>query len=128
MNEVKNELRQCLAQVSSQDTWLKDHPASFEFFGGQWVPNGLEQDHPFAKLVSSHYQELVNKPITIEASPWGTDAGLLGKVGGIPALVIGPGETRVAHYPNEFIDLSTMILASKLFARTILDWCEVSSN
>jgi acetylornithine deacetylase len=128
MNEVKNELRQCLAQVSSQDTWLKDHPASVEFFGGQWVPNGLEQDHPFAKLVSSHYQELVNKPITIEASPWGTDAGLLGKVGGIPALVIGPGETRVAHYPNEFIDLSTMILASKLFARTILDWCEVSPN
>ena len=37
--------------------------------------------------------------------------------------MIGPGETKVAHYPDEFIEIDEMVKASKVFARTILDWC-----
>ncbi|MEK6781912.1 MAG: peptidase [Bacteroidota bacterium] len=124
MSEVKNQLTNCLKEVSQQDEWLRDHPARLEFFGAQWVPNFVESDHPFVNLLAANYTSVYKKEITIEAAPWGTDGGLLGKVGGIPTLIIGPGETRVAHYPNEFIDLTEMITASKLFANTIVDWCQ----
>lgn len=124
MSEVKHQLANCLKEVSAQDEWLKEHPARLEFFGGQWVPNFVERDHPFVNLMVDQYESLYDKKITIEASPWGTDGGLLGKVGGIPTLIIGPGETKVAHYPNEFIDLEEMIKASKLFALILLSWCE----
>jgi acetylornithine deacetylase len=124
MIEVKNQLAACLKEVSDQDEWLSKHPVRLEFFGGQWVPNFVERDHPFVDVLVDHFESVYEKKITIEASPWGTDGGLLGKVGGIPTLIIGPGETKVAHYPNEFIDLNEVIKASKVFAHTILAWCE----
>ncbi|MBK5280225.1 MAG: peptidase [Bacteroidia bacterium] len=124
MNEVKKQLTLSLKALNAQDEWLKEHPARLEFFGAQWVPNFVEQGHPFVAAMTQSYKSVYNKDITIEASPWGTDGGLLGKVGNIPTLVIGPGETKVAHYPNEFIDLNEMIKASKVFANTILVWCE----
>ena len=128
MSEVRRQLMECLNQVSLNDSWLKDHPVQLEFFGGQWVPNAVSIDHPFVNVLQENYKQVYKKSVTIEASPWGTDGGLLGKVGGIPTLVIGPGETRMAHYPNEFIDLEEMIQASKLFAFTIIQWCGVSEN
>lgn len=127
MSEVKMQLAGCIQEVSDQDEWLRSHPARLEFFGAQWVPNFVEDNHPFVNTLAAHYEALYHRKVTIEASPWGTDGGLLGKVGGIPTLIIGPGETKMAHYPNEFIDLNEMLLASKLFANTILSWCEPAS-
>lgn len=124
MNEVKKQLFACIKQASDQDDWLREHPAQLEFFGAQWVPNSMERDHPFTTVLIDNFQSVYKKEIAIEASPWGTDGGLLGTVGGIPTLIIGPGETKVAHYPNEFIDLDEVIKAAKLFANTILSWCE----
>ncbi len=124
MSDVKNQLADCLKEVSEQDDWLRTHPVRLEFFGAQWVPNFVERDHPFVDVLVNNFETLYGKKITIEAAPWGTDGGLLGKVGGISTLIIGPGETKVAHYPNEFIDLEEMIKAAKLFATTILSWCE----
>lgn len=126
VNQVKKQLIDCVNHVNSQDEWLKEHPASVQFFGGIWQPNHVAADHPFVKTLSEEFEHVYNRPITIEASPWGTDAGMLGKAGNIPALVIGPGETKMAHYPNEYIDLREMIVAARLFARTILSWCAVA--
>ncbi|MDZ4713922.1 MAG: peptidase [Cytophagales bacterium] len=123
LEAVKKELAECLADVSTNDPWLSKNPLRLEFFGAQWVPNALAVDHPFAVLMKAAFQKVYNKAVTVEASPWGTDGGLLGTVGGIPTIVIGPGETKVAHYPDEFIEVDEMVRASKVFARTILDWC-----
>lgn len=127
MESVRKELTDCLHQLSMQDPWLKDHPVKVEFFGAQWVPNSVEEAHPFTAIVQSAYKAVYKKEVTIEAAPWGTDGGLLGKVGGIPTLVIGPGETRVAHYPDEFIDVGEMTRAAKVFARVLTEWCATNS-
>jgi len=126
MQDVKNQLRDCINSASAADDWLKEHPVKLEFFGGQWIPNAIEGNHPFVDLMKQKFEEVYQRPIRIEASPWGTDGGILGKVGNTPTVVIGPGETKVAHYPNEFIDLQEVALAAKLFANMILEWCKVS--
>ena len=92
-----------------------------------WVPNGIPADHPFSNVVREQFRDVYSKEAVIEASPWGTDAGLLGQVGNIPALVIGPGETKMAHYPDEYISIGEMTEAARLFARVILDWCGTDS-
>ncbi|WOK07420.1 peptidase [Imperialibacter roseus] len=128
IDAVKQELVKHVASLCQADDWLKDHPAKVEFFGAQWVPNAVATDHPFAELMKKNFETIYGRALTIQASPWGTDAGLLGNVGNIPALVIGPGETKVAHFPNEFIDLTEMIKAAKLFALTLTSWCGVAST
>ncbi len=128
IDAVKQELVDHVASLCKADDWLKDHPAKIEFFGAQWVPNAVAIDHPFAELMKKNFQTTYGRELTIQASPWGTDAGLLGNAGNIPALVIGPGETKVAHFPNEFIDLGEVIKAAKLFALTLTSWCGVDSS
>ena len=128
MEDVRKELKNHLAQLCSTDEWLKDHPVNVEFFGAQWVPNAVEDAHPFVSLLKENFESIYQKPIKIEASPWGTDGGLLGKVGNIPTLVIGPGETKIAHYPNEYIETKEVIQAAKLFALTLLTWCGIHSK
>lgn len=124
MQATRQQLATCLKAVSDQDDWLREHPVRLEFFGAQWVPNYVDDKHPFVDVLVNNFEAVYDKKIVIEASPWGTDGGLLGKVGGIPTLVIGPGETKVAHYPNEFIDLDAVKQAAKLFAHTVVSWCE----
>jgi acetylornithine deacetylase len=128
MEDVRKELKDYVAHICSVDEWLKDHPANVEFFGAQWVPNAVDDAHPFVSLLKENFESIYRKTIKIEASPWGTDGGLLGKVGNIPTLVIGPGETKVAHYPNEYIEIKEVIQAAKLFALTLLTWCGIHSN
>ena len=125
MQEVRKELVDSIAQLCSADEWLKNHPAKVEFFGAQWVPNAVEHEHPFSQLMQANFESIYKRKIKVEASPWGTDGGLLGKIGNIPTLVIGPGETKVAHYPNEFIELNEVITAAKLFALMLTSWCDV---
>lgn len=128
MDAVRKELHACVQDASNQDSWLREHPAKVEFFGAQWVPNALEETHSFTAAMKKSYEAVYQKPVKIEASPWGTDGGLLGKVGGIPTLIIGPGETRLAHYPDEFIKVEEMVLAAKVFANMLIEWCGVSRS
>lgn len=120
---VKQELHDCINRLTEADEWFEGHPAKLEFFGAQWIPNSVAIEHQIAEIIEENHLQLFGKSVIVEASPWGTDAGILGVVGGIPAIVIGPGETSVAHYPNEFIELEKVVKASKLFALTILKWC-----
>lgn len=123
MESVRQLLAKTILDACASDEWLSNNPATLEFFGGQWVPNGIPADHPFAVTVLEQFRQVYDMDAIVEASPWGTDAGLLGQVGNIPALVIGPGETKMAHYPNEYIEINAMTEAARLFARIILDWC-----
>jgi len=123
MESVKQELIDAVNVVNHADDWLKAHPAKVEFFGGQWVPNHVAPNHPFVQLVSEEYEKLFETKPQVEASPWGTDAGLMGQVAGIPALVIGPGTTKMAHYPNEYIEIRSLLDCARLFSRVLISWC-----
>ncbi len=125
MDDVRKQLKDCLHAACKNDDWLKDHPARLEFFGGQWVPNAVSDDHPFVNVLKENYTHVYKKAVTVEASPWGTDGGLLGRVGNIPTLVMGPGETKMAHYPDEYIEVGEVVKAAKVFALTIAEWCGV---
>lgn len=123
MESVRQQLTDAVNKVNKTDAWLREHPARVDFFGPQWVPNEVSADHYFVKTVVQEFNNVFNKSPLIEASPWGTDAGLLGQVGKIPALVIGPGTTKMAHYPNEYIGIQDLVGCAKLFSRILISWC-----
>lgn len=128
LESAKKELHECMLTAGKSDNWLSAHQPKLVFFGAQWVPNSVDHAHPFVAVIEKNYKDQYGHNPTIEASPWGTDAGILGAEGQIPSLVIGPGETRLAHFPDEYIEIEKMIAAAKLFASTILDWCGISDD
>ncbi|KMJ59635.1 acetylornithine deacetylase [Bacillus sp. LL01] len=123
LQDVKSELASCLSGLSEADPWFVKHPVELEWFGAQWVPGAVEVEHPFVKMLESAYTDVVNKPATMEASPWGTDGGLFTQLSGIPTVVFGPGTTEVAHYPNEFITIDQMMQAAEILAILLMGWC-----
>lgn len=113
-------------KISVQDSWFDFHPVDLEWFGAHWLPNELDTQHPLISSLSQSYERAMGHPPTIEASPWGTDGGILSQVGKIPTVVFGPGVTEVAHFPNEYISIESVIKATEIIALTIIDWCEIA--
>lgn len=125
MEDARKELEACLHELSIHDEWLSQHPPKVEWFGGRWLPGNLRVDHPLIKTLVQSFEEVQGSKPVIEASPWGTDGGILSTVGDIPVVVFGPGVTEVAHDANEFISINEVFAAAEIIALTILEWCGI---
>ncbi|WP_462411917.1 peptidase [Neobacillus sp. Marseille-QA0830] len=123
ITSAQQEMETCLRELDEQEEWFSRHPLTLEWFGGRWQPGTLETDHPLMHELSESFKQVTGKNPVIEASPWGTDGGILSTVGNTPVVVFGPGITEVAHDANEHINLEDMFSASEVIARTLLTWC-----
>lgn len=123
MKSAEKELEDCLKEAAQNDPWLKKNPPQVEWFGGRWLPGDLEQDHPLMAVLSESFETVKGKQPAVEASPWGTDGGILSKVGNTPVVVFGPGVTEAAHDVNEFISLEEVFDAAEIIALAIMEWC-----
>ncbi|WP_174732983.1 peptidase [Mesobacillus harenae] len=125
-DQAKQEMLECLKDWENADPWISDHKPSIEWFGGRWLPGSLPVDHPLMTTMAESFSEVKGTAPIIEASPWGTDGGILSSVGQTPVVVFGPGTTEAAHDTNEFINLADMFEAAEVIALAILKWCEAA--
>ncbi|KFN16282.1 peptidase [Bacillus pseudomycoides] len=125
MEAVKEEFENWIGQLKNVDPWFEEYPVEVEWFGARWVPGELDEEHALITTLQDNFAQIEERSPIIEASPWGTDGGLFTQIAEIPTIIFGPGETKVAHYPNEYIEVDKMIAAAKVIACTLLDWCEV---
>jgi acetylornithine deacetylase len=123
MEHAQKEMEDWLKRLVDIDPWFALHLPKLEWFGARWVPGTIDLEHELMNNLVSQFRRVLDRDPVIEASPWGTDGGLLNQVGNVPAIVFGPGVTEVAHYPNEYILLENVFNAAEIFALTILQWC-----
>jgi acetylornithine deacetylase len=121
LEKVKRQFEAAL--LSIEDDWLKKYPPKIEWFGARWLPGNVPIEHELIETLREHYRGVYGEDPTVEASPWGTDGGLLTQAGETPSIVFGPGVTSVAHYPNEYIELQKVFDCAIIIALTIIDWC-----
>lgn len=126
IQSAQEEMENYLCGLSEQDEWLQENRLKLEWFGGRWLPGSLENDHPLITELTKSFREVQGDSPIIEASPWGTDGGILSTIGNTPVVVFGPGITETAHDANEHIVLEEMFVASEIIALTLLKWCEVA--
>lgn len=121
--DAKEEMRLWLASLSEKDPWFEKHPPRVEWFGAQWVPGSVNPEHALMQVLMQQFREVRQEEPVIEASPWGTDGGLLTLVGDTPCIIFGPGITQLAHYPNEHIVLERVFEVAEIIALTLIHWC-----
>lgn len=127
MEDVEKELEGCLKELAEKDEWLSKNQPAVEWFGGRWQPGNLDTNHPLMKTIISSFEKVKESSPVIEASPWGTDGGILSRVGGTPVVVFGPGVTEVAHDADEYIAIKDVFEAAEIIAFAIIAWCEIDS-
>jgi acetylornithine deacetylase len=123
LENAQKEMVESLSELKEQDEWLKANPPQVEWFGGRWLPGAIEDDHPLMDTVMESFMKVKQTDPIIEASPWGTDGGILSRVGDTPVIVFGPGITAVAHDVNEYVHIEDVIDAAEIIALSILKWC-----
>ena len=123
LENAQKEMEESLSELKEQDEWLNANPPQVEWFGGRWLPGAIEDGHPLMDTVMESFMKVKQTDPIIEASPWGTDGGILSRVGDTPVIVFGPGITAVAHDVNEYVRIEDVIDAAEIIALSILKWC-----
>jgi len=112
-----------VSEISNNDPWLKDNPPVVEWFEGQFESGQTDPEHPVIdKLMASHLTATGYAPI-IEGVTYGSDLRLFTNHAHIPAVLFGPGDVRLAHAANEFVEIKEVLTSVKVVANMIVKWC-----
>ncbi|MGI9005925.1 MAG: ArgE/DapE family deacylase [Streptosporangiaceae bacterium] len=116
-------LEGAVAAACSSDPWLRDHPVSVEWWGGQFAPGLTGQDAPvFAALRDAHSAVSGHRQ-RVWGAPYGSDLRLMTGLGGVPTVHYGPGDARLAHGPREHVAIGDVLTAARALAVLILQYC-----
>ncbi|WP_345520381.1 M20/M25/M40 family metallo-hydrolase, partial [Streptomyces yanii] len=111
--DARTELENCIAEVCAADSWLRTHPATVTWPGGQFASGRLPDGHPLAALVGRAHADITGaRPPREQGAPYGSDLRLYGAQG-IPTLQYGPGEVRWAHGPQEQVRIAEVITVTR---------------
>jgi len=108
-----------VAVAAAQDPWLADHPPVIEWWGGTFEPAETDVDHPIVSTLTHAHQTFGKQPV-LEGMPYGADMRLLVHQGGMPTVMFGPGDVRLAHKPNEYVPVADLIHVAQTLALTAL--------
>jgi acetylornithine deacetylase len=122
MSSVRESLDAWLESCRAEDPDLNVE-AHFEP-GLEWIPwSELPETHSLVPAVQRATLEVLGKTPPLSVFPGGTDAPWF-EAAGIPTLPsFGPGMLTSAHGPNEFVSVSSLSEAARMYARIALDFC-----
>lgn len=113
--------------AAARDPWLREHPPTIEWFGGQFAPAEVPQDAALPQALAAAHQQVTGARPAIEGVPYGADMRHFVLFGEMPTVLYGAGDVNVAHQDNEHIDLRDLLTASSTLALLLLDWCGVAA-
>lgn len=128
MISAEEEMEIALIELQDIDPWFKENPLQIQWYGGRWLPGSVDSEHPLLKEITASFKYVKDVEPIMEASPWGTDGGILSRIGQTPVIVFGPGVTATAHETNEYIVLDDLFEASEIIALTLVNWCELEEG
>lgn len=129
-HEVVTEIEDYVSSIARLDPWLREHPPEFRWINN-WPPMSTPWDHPIVQTMVRGHEAATGEsvpapspqhPVAFAAA---SDGSFL-EDEGIPSVVYGPGELRLAHCKDENIDLDEMIVAAKSLAACAMEWCDVA--
>ncbi|MFB6933116.1 ArgE/DapE family deacylase [Streptomyces sp. HUAS 31] len=110
----------CVAEACAADPWLRGHPATVTWPGGQFASGRLPEGHPLPALIRGAHADAGGAADPRECgAPYGSDLRLYSGAG-IPTLQYGPGDIRVAHSAREQVSLAEVAQVARTLAVTVL--------
>jgi len=127
VSDVKRQFEEHIQKTSELDPWLRNHRPNVEY--GTWAGSSeIPADHPIVEVFSKAYQRVTSRNAVVEGVPYSSDVWLLTNYSNTPTITFGPGSIAQAHGRNEFVSLSNVIAAARIFGLSILRWCGTNSK
>ncbi len=112
-----------VAKIAQSDGWLREHPPTVEWWGGQFESASIPADHPIVTTVGTAFTDITSSEPIYRGMPYGADMRLLVNNGDTPTLMFGPGNVRKAHQPDEYVPVEDLKTVVQTLALTALRFC-----
>jgi acetylornithine deacetylase len=70
--------------------------------------------------------DVLGRPARVCGATYGSDLRLFTNTFGVPGVLFGPGDIRLAHFTDEHVALSEVETAARALAMTICEYCGVA--
>jgi succinyl-diaminopimelate desuccinylase len=75
----------------------------------------IAADHPLVAAVAAAHRQVYGTPAAFGGVPGSTDGTILVRDRGIAVVVYGPGDKRIPHQPDEYVDLDEVLQAARVY-------------
>lgn len=120
---MKRALSDEVARLADADPWLREHRPRIEWRDGHFAPAEVAVESPLVHTLSAAWRRVRRAEPAIEAVTYGADMRHFVLVGGMPCVMFGAGDVRLAHAPDEAIFLDDLVAAVAITATFTADWC-----
>ncbi|WP_432058252.1 ArgE/DapE family deacylase [Streptomyces sp. bgisy022] len=118
--DARADLERRVAEACAADPWLREHPATVTWPGGQFAGGRLPEGHALADTVADAHADATGGPRPRRrGAAYGSDLRLYAGAG-IPTLQYGPGDIAVAHSEREHVSLRETVRVARTLALTVL--------
>ena len=122
-DDARRQLEQCVAEAAARDPFLRDHPPTVTWSGGQFAGGHLPAGAGLRDLVADVHADVTGGDRLRErGAPYGSDLRLYAGAG-IPTLHYGPGDVRLAHGPDEAVDLDEVLTVTRALVLAMVRSC-----
>lgn len=122
--DARAALEEAVADAAARDPWLRDHPPTVAWTGGQFGAGQYAGDAgALHDLVAAAHVDVTGGPRPRErGAPYGSDLRLYAAAG-TPTLHYGPGDVRLAHSPHEAVPVSELTAVTETLVLALLRAC-----
>lgn len=118
--EAVVQFENAIALAARADAWLRAHAPIVEWWGARFEPARTDTEHPLIGVLSDALRAQTGDPTVVHGAPYGADMRLLVREAGIPTVMFGPGDIRVAHGPDEYVEIREVITACRALTQLIV--------
>ena len=114
-NEVEKEFREELEKLACEDPNFRYELKLYHVHNAAETPS----THPFVRLAKNAVKDVLGRESTVEGFVATTEMSHLVEAG-IPSIILGCGDLKVAHTINEYVPVQQIVDATKIYTLTIL--------
>ena len=114
-DEIIKDFEKLIEKLSNK---IDDFKADIKILNNR-MPVETKGDHPFVKLAENTYKEVFDKEIKASGVNFYTDASIFLPAKQVPCIFFGPGDSSMAHQPNEYITLESLEQTVKYYIKFI---------
>jgi acetylornithine deacetylase len=123
---ARRAFEEAIGAACQDDVWLRVHPATVEWWGGQYASGITDVDSAIISTVQRCHADVSKSPQTMWATPYGSDLRLMQGIGTVPTIHYGPGDAGLAHGPRECVSIDELLTATRALTLIAIDHCGLS--
>ncbi len=117
-------IAQIEAKIKELEKQIPDFKASVSVTN-DLLPAETLPDLPIVRKFQAAASVVVNHPVEVKPMTFATEACIFVPRLNIPTVVLGPGDPKLAHQPNEYIDIELMAEAARIYAYSAVEMLSI---